>query len=189
MAIVLGASCGDGNKDANTVKNDTLRTVKPVIDTTKKEVFTSLPSDILMTYLPSPKGFAIKGKPSGESAHRGKSGNIYFSYAKQHYVRGNNDYYIEIVDYKDKPDVLQGLLRMYGFDTAINNNEFSTSLEKIGVEKVRALTTTYKTEKTAKLTLAVNNRFIINGNVSGSTDIKALKKLMNDIKLDELVKL
>lgn len=134
-------------------------------ETSKKDtvVFASMKREELMRFLPVIKGFTKKGDPSGESAHVGSSGNKYYSYAKQEYKKGKADYYIEIVDYKDDSATFNGLVKMYN-----------------------SIKHTDTTEAQARLTIPVNNRFIITALVNGSRDKDELKKLVQAIKTEEL---
>lgn len=158
-------------------------------DSTQKKSFTSLSKEQLMIFLPSSNGLTKKGKPSGETAHYGTSGTAYYSFAKQEYTRGENNYYVEIIDYKDNPALLKGLLHMYGFDTLINNQEFATKQENLQIPGGKVISTIYKNDPQAKLTIAINERFLINAGVYGNKDVNPLIKLVSNMDFEQLYRL
>lgn len=149
---------------------------------------TTLGWEELKQYLPQVKGFTMPAKASGENSFRGKSSNtLYYSYARQAYKKGNNELWIEIIDYNNDPKTYQGLLNMYGFTTTINNDQLSTQPVDLEVDRVKALETTYKAEEKIQLMLAVNDRFIINIQLSGSRDSRLLKRIAAAIRLKEMI--
>ena len=129
----------------------------------KQQVFSALSKEELMQYLPDAKGFIRNGKPGGESAHTGKSGSRYYSYARQEYKKDDKFYTIEIVDYKDDPAVFKGLSDMY--DSLPGNSD--------GGE--------------IKMILTAHGRFIISA-FSNSNDKKNLRTLLSAVRIDQLPK-
>jgi hypothetical protein len=133
----------------------------PVVINNKQEVFNALKKEELIPFLPDAKGFIRNGEPTGESAHTGKSGNKYYSYARQEYTKGNVPYTVEIVDYKDDTATFRGLVNMYN------------SLPKDPVQGETKMTKTGK------------NRFIING-ISSGNDKKSLAALLSAVPVNKL---
>jgi len=182
LFLLLALACGNKKKSSK-------KEISSVLP--KAEIaFTSMKKEELMTYLPAMNEFEKKGDPSGEDAHVGASGNKYYSYARQYYEKDKQSYSVEIIDYKDDTATLSGLQNMYGFNTdSIRTAEFISYVENIQIDKVRCVVTKYTNEPQGRLVAAVNNRFLVIVNATGSTDIKPLKELAENAGLAELSKL
>lgn len=169
-------------------KSDTVAAVDKKEEQAPVPDHSALGWEELKQYLPEVKGFIRPAKASGENSFRGKSSNaLYYSYARQIYKKGNSELWVEIIDYNNDPKTYQGLLSMYGFSTTINNEQFSTRPVDLKMNLVKALETTYKTEQKIRLTLAVNDRFIITIQQSGSPDAQLLERVASAIRLEEMI--
>lgn len=140
----------------------------------------------LIEYLPDSPGYIRVDKPSGEDSHLGKSGNKYYAFAKQEYEKDGRQYYIEIVDYNDDTAHFHGLIRMYGYDGLINNPEYQQTVVAIGSSHVKGILARYRNDPQQKLTVALANRFIINGVVLDSSSEASLEPLISSIDFTKL---
>lgn len=160
-------------------------------DDTEKVTIQSLTGDQLAKCLPAQTNSLLKDSASIESEHIGTSGAKYHSYARQQYRSGAVIYFVEIIDYKNDEKTLKGLVHMFAMDSIIRNAEYESQPFPVSLPNSKAITTIYKNEPQAKLTIALNDRFMINAGVTGSTDVEGMKNIALSINfslLDSLAK-
>lgn len=194
---ILTVSCTDNTTD--TTKTKQKPNASPKIrkeDTLSDATIASINSSIqqfsftsLLEFMPQEiEGYTLSEEPiNGEDGGIGKSGARYFSFASKTFVKKKEKIMVEIIDYSTDTTKLLGLLNMYGFNSAVDNNIMKS--EKITLESpsTKAVSNQFKMEKTAKLIVGVSDKVLIVITGMENNNIEQLKKVADKIDIRKMV--
>ncbi len=139
----------------------------------------------LQTYLPKNiKGYQAEGGPEGQSLN---AQGMSFSQASQTYTKDGQEMQISIIDYH-LADVLLGTI-MAGWNMSFENDEEKAGSVSLKGGNLKGWEVYKKKDREATLSLAINERFLLNINAEGQDGTDFIKSVVEALDIDALMKM
>lgn len=145
----------------------------------------AMPYKELQAYLPDVSGYKKEGGPRGSQMNMpGMAGS--WSQTEQSYSSGDKRIEITLFDYNGANMAFGAATAMYKAGFATEDDTKRSGSVDLGVRDVTGYETVYKKDPRAELTLVVVDRFLIQLQSEGDSDVEALKKAAKGMRLAEL---
>lgn len=144
----------------------------------------AMPYTTLQTYLPDISGYQKDGGPEGSQMNVPGMGS--WAQVSQRFSNGDKQIEVNIFDYNGSVNAFTGATALYSMGISQEDDQKKSQTSDMGVNGVAAYETVYKTEPRAELILIVMDRFMIQLESEGSSDIELLKNAARNMKLEDL---
>jgi hypothetical protein len=144
----------------------------------------AMPYKDLQNYLPDVSGYTKEGGPKGSQVNMPGMGS--WSQAEQHYVNGDKNIDVQIVDYNSAQTALAGATAVYKMGYSAEDDTKKQGSTDLGIKDVSAYETIYKDGSRAQLAIIVADRFFINIDTEGDNSSDLIRSVAKNMKLEEL---
>lgn len=143
----------------------------------------AMPYKDLQAYLPDISGYEKSGGPKGSQMNTPMGS---WSQAEQEYTSGDKKIEVTIVDYNSAYQAFTGLTAAYGMGFSFEDDTKKQAPLDLGKEGVAGYETIYKDGSRGELVMVVAERFIVNIKTDKEASEDALKKVANEMPLNEM---
>jgi hypothetical protein len=145
----------------------------------------AMPYKELQAYLPDISGYKKEGGPRGSQMNMpGLAGR--WSQTEQSYSNGDMRIEVTLFDYNGAIMAFTAATAIYKAGFASEDDTKRTGSVDLGLRDVTGYETVFKQDPRAELTLVVVDRFLIQMQSEGSSDVEALKNVARGMRLADL---
>jgi len=146
----------------------------------------AMPYKQLEQYLPAEVSGYTAEAPTGMSQ---KTAGMSISTAEREYRQGAETVKVSVIDYNGAHDLYQGAAAIFALGMEREDDEQIMGPANLDVKGVQGMSTFYKKDGRAEMSVAAGGRFLITLNATKQKDMELLKSVAKSMDLEKLAEL